>query len=127
MVDELAEYENKVDSNIQRNEKYIKEFKEWLIEKGLTKKTISKHLCHVGIYVDDFLNYYDIIKIEDGTKEVVGFLDGWYARRCLRPSKGAIKEMAASLKKFYQFMSEKGYVKVEDYDDMCSVIKEILD
>ena len=35
--------------------------------------------------------------------------------------------MVASLKKFYQYMSENNYVSVEDYKDMCSFIKDSMD
>ena len=35
----MVDYEIKVEENRKRNEKYIKEFEEWLNEKGLVKKT----------------------------------------------------------------------------------------
>ena len=36
----MNDYENMVEKNKLRNEKYINEFEEWLEEKGLVKKTI---------------------------------------------------------------------------------------
>ena len=39
----------------------------------------------------------------------------------------SIKETAASIKKFYQYMSENNYVSVDDYKELCSFIKENMD
>ena len=58
---------------------------------------------------------------------VHSFLDGWFIEKCLWASKNSLKETAASIKKFYQFMSENNYVNVDDYKDMCSFIKENMD
>lgn len=59
----MEEYEQKVEQNQKRNKKYIKEFTEWLNEKGLSKKTIRKHLDNVKLYINEYLNYYDAIKV----------------------------------------------------------------
>ena len=123
----MVDYEIKVEENRKRNEKYIKEFEEWLNEKGLVKKTIRRHLSNVDLYIDDYLNYYDVTKVEDGISSVHSFLDGWFIEKCLWASKNSIKEMAASIKKFYQYMSENNYVSVADYKNMCYFIKENMD
>lgn len=123
----MEEYEQKVEQNQKRNKKYIKEFTEWLNEKGLSKKTIRKHLDNVKLYINEYLNYYDVIKVEDGIEEVDDFLEGWFIEKCLFATKTSLKETAASLKKFYQYMSEYNYVKKEDYKQLCSVIKDNMD
>ena len=123
----MFDYDKKVEENRKRNEKYIKEFEKWLNEKGLVKKTIRKHLNNVDLYINDFLNYYDITKVEDGVNLVYSFLDGWFIEKCLWASKNSLKGTAASIKKFYQYMSENNYVSVVDYKDMCSFIKENMD
>lgn len=123
----MEEYEQKVEQNQKRNKKYIKEFTEWLNEKGLSKKTIRKHLDNVKLYINEYLNYYDVIKIEDGIEEVDDFLEGWFIEKCLFATKTSLKETTASLKKFYQYMSEYNYVKKEDYKQLCSIIKDNMD
>lgn len=107
--------------------KFMKEFEEWLTNKGLVNKTISKHVSNADLYINDFLNYYDITKMEDGMDEVYSFLNGWFIEKCMWSTKSALKEMSASIKKFYECMSELGYVKVEDYKDMCFMIKDNMD
>lgn len=121
------DYELKIKQNINRNEKFIQEFESWLIEKGLVKKTIKKHLNNASLYINDYLNYYDITKMEDGITSVYSFLDGWFIEKCLWSSKNSLKEMSASIKKFYQCMSEKNYVSKEQYKGLCDFIKENMD
>ena len=123
----MDEYEIKIETNKKRNEKYVKEFEKWLKEKDLVDKTIRKHLANVDLFINDYLNYYYIIKVEDGMDEVYSFLSGWLIEKCLWTSKNSLKETAASIKKFYQYMSENNYVRAEDYKEMCYDIKMNMD
>lgn len=123
----MEDYEIKLEENTKRNEKYIKEFEKWLNEKGLVNKTIKKHLNNTDLYINDYLNYYDIIKAEEGIYEVYSFLNGWFIEKCLWASKSSLKEMTASIKKFYQYMSENNYVSTKDYKIMCDIIKENME
>ena len=120
----MFDYDKKVEKNIKRNEKYIVEFELWLKDKGLVNKTIKRHLDNISLYLNDYLNYYDITKMEDGIDEVYSFLNGWFIEKCLWASKNSLKETAASIKKFYECMVELGYVKEEEYKFLCNVIKD---
>lgn len=119
--------EKKVERNVKRNEKFISEFENWLNEKGLAKKTIRRHVNNASLYINDYLNYYDVIKMEEGVHYVHGFLDGWFIEKCLWSSKNSIKETAASIKKFYECMSEKEYLRQEEYKKLCREIKDNMD
>ncbi len=123
----MSDYDKKVEENRKRNEKYMKGFELWLNEKGLAKKTIRKHLSNVDLYINDYLNYYDITLVEEGMSSVYSFLNGWFIEKCLWASRNSIKETATSIKKFYQYMSENNYVAVNDYKEMCDCIKENMD
>ena len=116
--------ERKLEKNKKRNEVYIQEFEFWLKEKDLVPKTIQKHIDNIELYLNDYLNYYEITKMEEGIFEVYSFLNDWFIRKCLWASKSSIKENASTIKKFYQCMSEKGYVKVDDYKLLCEEIKD---
>ena len=119
--------EKKVERNVKRNEKFISEFENLLNEKGLAKKTIRKHVNNASLYINDYLNYYDVIKMEEGVHYVHGFLDGWFIEKCLWSSKNSIKETAASIKKLYECMIEKVYLKQEEYKKLCREIKDNMD
>ena len=119
--------EENLKENKKRNKKFIKEFDEWLTNKGLSNKTIENHVGNAHFYINDYLNYYEITKMEDGMNEVYSFLNGWFIDKCLWATKNSLKEMSASIKKFYECMSELGYISFEDYKEMCSEIKDNMD
>ena len=103
-------------------------FEKSLEEKQLTAKTIRKHVSNIDFYLNDYLTYYDeIIKMEDGTQYTRSFLGDWFIRKAMWASKSSIKEMASSLKKFYEYMSALGFVKISDYQEMCYEIKDNMD
>ena len=124
----LDEREKQLKENTKRNEDYLKMFEKSLEEKQLTAKTIRKHVSNIDFYLNDYLTYYDeIIKMEDGTQHTRSFLGDWFIRKAMWASKSSIKEMASSLKKFYEYMSALGFVKISDYQEMCYEIKDNMD
>ena len=124
----LDERENQLKENTKRNEDYLKMFEKSLEEKQLTAKTIRKHVSNIDFYLNDYLTYYDeIIKMKDGTQYTGSFLGDWFIRKAMWASKSSIKEMASSLKKFYEYMSALGFVKISDYQEMCYEIKDNMD
>lgn len=120
-------YAQNLEKNNKRNEKFLEIFEDWLNDEKLAKKTIRKHLNNADLYINDYLNYYETTKMEDGISMVYSFLDDWFIRKCMWSSITSIKETAASIKKFYQCMSEKGYIKNEDYKFICQIIKSHMD
>lgn len=124
----LDEIEKQLKENTKRNEDYLKMFEKSLEEKQLTAKTIRKHVSNIDFYLNDYLTYYDeIIKMEDGTQYTGSFLGDWFIRKAIWASKSSIKEIASSLKKFYEYMSALGFVKISDYQEMCYEIKDNMD
>lgn len=119
--------EKKIKENQKRNKKFMKEFEEWLKEKSLSDKTIKKHLSNVDLFINDYLNYYDIETAEEGINSVYSFLSGWFIEKCMWATPYTTKEEAASIKKFYAYMSEKGYVEKEDYKFLCEELKDSMD
>ena len=126
-MDNYKEWEKKIEANHKRNEKFIQEFEEWLNQKGFVKKTIRKHINNASLYINNYLNYYDAAKMEVGVYSVHGFLDEWFIEKCLWSSRNSLKETAASIKKFYECMSEKEHVKKDDYKSLCREIKDNMD
>ena len=77
------DYDKKMEKIIKTNEKYLDEFEKWLENKKLNPKTINRHVSNAYLYINDYLNYYDVIKVEDGIGSVYSFLDGWFIEKCL--------------------------------------------
>lgn len=123
----MEDMEKKIKENQKRNKKFMKEFEEWLKEKSLSDETIRKHLSNVDLFINDYLNYYDVETAEEGIDSVYSFLSGWFIEKCMWATPYKAKEEAASIKKFYAYMSEKGYVEKEDYKFLCEELKDNMD
>ncbi len=123
----MDNYDAKVAKNTKRNEKFINEFNKWLKKKNLSAKTIRKHLNNIDLYLNYYLNYYEIIKMEDGIRLSYDYFDDWFIRKCAFASVTSLKENVASVKKFYECMCEKKYVTENDYKNLCKMIKENMD
>lgn len=106
------------------NSELIEDFKTWLITKKLSPKTVEKHLSNVDFYINEFLLYEDAIEAKNGVGSVSMFLGYWFIRKAIWASQSSIKENASSLKKFYQYMFEKGFIEQQDLDELKLTIKE---
>lgn len=122
----MENWEKKVEENRKRNEKFVNEFDSWLSEKGLAKKTIKKHLNNIDLYINDYLNYYEITTMEKGVTKAYIFLNDWFIRKCCA-TKTSISENAESIKKFYKCMCELGHVSKEDYEFLDTSISDNMD
>ncbi len=123
-MDSYEQYEQKCKKIRKDNESILNDFQKWLSDSKLSKKTINKHISNVEFYINDFLLYEDAIEASNGTSEVEMFLGYWFIKKAMWANKTAIKENAASLKKFYQFMLEKRKISKESFEDMKETIKE---
>ena len=106
------------------NSELIEDFKTWLTTKKLSPKTVEKHLSNVDFYINEFLLYEDAIEAKNGVGSVSMFLGYWFIRKAIWASQSSIKENASSLKKFYQYMFEKGFIEQQDLDELKLTIKE---
>jgi hypothetical protein len=118
------QYEKECKRIRKENENLLIDFKKWLSGKKLSKKTIDKHVSNVDFYINDFLLYEDAIEAADGVSSMGMFLGYWFIRKAMWSSKAAIKENAASLKKFYEFMLEKKKFSKESFEYLKETIKE---
>jgi predicted DNA-binding protein (MmcQ/YjbR family) len=122
---ELEELERQADKIREVNKVHLSEFEKWLVDKSLTKKTIENHVDNVEFYINMYLLRYEIQDVTDGCFQgnLDGFLGDYFIRKCTWASCAHIKGNAASFKKFYTFMFEKGVIKQSDYDELCESIK----
>ncbi|MCD7808230.1 MAG: hypothetical protein LUH02_02730 [Erysipelotrichaceae bacterium] len=121
---DFEEHEKLANEIRKENEKYLDLFEQSLINAGLVKKTIRKHMNNIDFYLNDFLTYYEPVKMEDGCCRVDDFLGDWFIRKAMWATKDSINSNCASLKKFYKLMLDYGYIKAEDYKELLLTIKE---
>lgn len=106
-MEKLTKREMKLQENDKKNEEYLKEFVTWLNSKSLSSKTIKKHIENADVYLNYYLTNSNVIPMEYGWDQTYTFLSDWGIRKNLFISKTSLKETATSIKKFYEYMSEK--------------------
>ena len=124
MSKEFEEYERACVKIKEDNAKLLADFEQWLGQKGLAKKTITEHVKNADFYINTFLLHEEAIPARDGAIHLSTFLGLWFVRKALWASRTSIKENAATLKKFYTFMREKGQIDADDLQELKDTIKE---
>ena len=122
-MDDYAQYELDCERIKETNETLLADFENWLEKSNLSDKTINKHVENVDFYINEFLLYEDAIEAQDGVGSLDMYLGYWFIKKAMWASRAAIKSNAASLKKFYTFLYERGMVSKEDLDDLKETIK----
>ena len=124
MTDDYAKYENECERIREENADLLKQFADWLSAKGLSDTTVRRHCENMDFYLNHFLLYEDAEEAASGVSRVGMFLGYWFIRKAMWANQSAIKSNAASLKKFYAFMLDKGKVEKDDLDDLKDEISE---
>lgn len=109
-VMDYEKYERECKRIRRKNEKLISDFKKWLLGQSLSLKTIDKHASNVDFYVNEFLLYEDVVEAAEGADEIGTFLGYWFIKKAMWAGRTAIKQNAASLKKFYQLGLSQSFV-----------------
>lgn len=121
---DFEEHETFEKETIKENRKYLDLFEQSLINAGLSKKTIRKHVNNIDLYLNEFLLYCEPLKMEDGCFAVDDYLGDWFIRKVSWASEDSINSNCASLKKFYKLMLDNGYIKAENYKKLLLTIKK---
>ena len=108
----------------EANERLLNDFGAWLKLSGLSEKTINNHISNIDFYINKYLLYEGATEAKDGVNTVGMFLGYWFIRKAMWASPSSIRGNAASLKKFYAFLQEKGLIDKEDLNDLEKEIKE---
>ena len=109
----------------------LENFIEKLINDNLSKKTINTHLNNVYLFVNRFLPYYwdEINKLDivDLMQSIDEYFSDWYIRKHLFSNENSIKSSLSSIKKFFKFLLEIGYIDKITYELIVETIKENKD
>ena len=124
MTDEYEQYERAGQAIREENASLLEDFSSWLRAKGLSDTTVKKHGDKIDFYINEFLLYEDATPPAKGVDEVGMFLGYWFIQKAMWASQSSMRSYAASLKKFYQFMVERGSVDQEALNELNVRIKE---
>lgn len=124
MTIDYDELEKACEQIIEENQRLLEAFEKALSAKGLSQKTIKNHLDNVDFYVNQYLLHTDAVQARDGITDVSMFFGYWFIRKAMWASESSMRSIAASLKKFYAFLVERGDVDAEDLAGLKAEIKE---
>lgn len=127
VIFDVAQYEENIASEQEKNQQYLNLFAEDLLAAGLKDKTIAQHVGNASYYLSRFLLHYNGYTMEQGARKIGFFLGYYYISKCLWTKPANIKTTAASLKKLYKSMLDHGKIQQEDYGFLCKDIKENMD
>ena len=123
------EYEQKCSEIQMRNKVYLDEFIEDLSKAGLKEKTINRHTYNVEFYLNTYLLREEPLEMVSGADSfhINNFLGYFFIRKCMWSTPGSIKSNAASIKKFYKSMLERGHIEKSNYTELTDTIKYNLE
>ena len=107
----------------EENAALLEEFAAWLASRGLGAKTVDRHVGNVGFFVNQYLLYDGAVRPQDGWHMIDSFLGYWFIRKAMWASPASIRSNAASLKKFYAFLREKGIVDIVVLEAVRETVK----
>ena len=122
--DDFKEYEQACVKLKGENKPLLEDFEQWLAGKGLAKKTIKRHTENIDFYINDYLLYDDAVPASEGVISVLMFFGYWFPRKAMWASPTSVREISASLKKFYTFMHKTGQIDADDLAELKETIKE---
>lgn len=123
-MDDYKKYEADCQKIRKANQKLLTDFEGWLKLSGLSEKTIKNHVSNIDFYINEYLLYEGAVEAKDGVDRVSDFLGYWFIKKALWASRSSIKANASSLKKFYNFLLEKGLIELDDLQELRETIKE---
>lgn len=121
-----TDYERESQAIQAENSEVLEAFESWLNGKNLSGSTVKKHRDNIDFYINEFLLYEEPKRPVEGVDEVRLFLGYWFIRKAMWANETTIRSTAASLKKFYDFMAERGHVTPDAVKELKETIKEEL-
>ena len=117
------------DEIVKKHKHLLEKFIEKLINDGLSKKTINTHFNNIDLFVNCYLPYYwedEINKLDivDLMQAINEYFSDWYIRKVLFSSISNMKSSFTSIKKFFKFLLEIGYIDKLVYELVIETIKE---
>lgn len=111
----------------ETNNQLLDLFAEELENSGLKDKTINRHLTNVDFFLNEYLIRVDTLPMEEGIDMLDDYLGNFFIRKCMWSTPGSIKSTAASIKKFYKCMLDHGKISKQDYESLCTCIKDSME
>ena len=105
------------------NESYLASFADYLRRKGLSERTVNKHIDNVSLFLNVYLLNEDIPPLPGGCLMMDDYLGRYLIERPVYTYPKMISDSATSLKRFYKHMLEEGQIYKEGYSALLEDIR----
>ena len=119
----MTDYDRACEALLEENAELLDDFVGWLQGQELSEATIKRHRSNIDLYINYYLLDEQVTAAADGADDVGSYLSFWFIRK-VSASEWATRSNAASLKKFYGFMVERGHVE-PDRNSMPSALARV--
>lgn len=118
---------DKYDQRVKMNEYVVHCFKASLTKDELSVRTIKKHIENAELYLD-FLAFNLEKDYKEGVQsDCLSQFFGYHLIYKCGFKANDMKEMSASLKKFYQYLLNNNEISSSDYKEMKLILKDHLE
>lgn len=93
----------------------IKQFYEALVSAGKHRSTAQAHVRNLSVYADYIAQYYSRSLLAGDYATLDEYLFFYYPRRVSRTSPRRAREFCTSVKQFYAFLQQQGYIDSTDF------------
>ena len=118
--------ENTYEAIRLENAGYLLWFKDYLVDHGLSIKTVDRHLNNLDFFLNDFLLHDEFRHMEDGLFTMDEYFGDYFVRNYKKATAGSVKSNVESIKKFYLCMFEHQKIKTSEYMELSKGIKIML-
>lgn len=113
---------------LESNGKLLAAFKKHLTEeKGLSEKTVKRHVEQLDFYLNVYLAEYIEVTPIDSVDSAGNFLGHFFVQKNLLSSQTSLKQNGSALKKLYQFLYEAGELSKNSLLDVNEFINAGLE
>lgn len=106
------------------NDKYLTMFEDEMDSDGVEEMTLRRHLANAELYLDKYLLERESLQMPDGPAEFAGFMTRVYIKNPENVDPAGVKNMCASIQKFYHCMMKNDRIFPADYQELCRVIRD---
>ena len=122
----MKNYEIEIGKIKEENEKLLKDFSKWLLDKKLKQNTIEKHIFNVNFFINEFLLTNNVISPNNGFEYIDEYFGNWFIKKAIWSTNIQIKNNSSSIKKFYSFLHAKNIITKHEFLKINNIFKKRL-
>ena len=124
----MDDFDNQCKAIEEHNKPILDGFAAWMIDLGLSPKTVRNHVDNVNFFSSFLVSNEDLKRLDEAEEsDISTFLGFWFHRKAMWSSVESTKSNIASFKKFFRWMRDTHAMPSDVVDDILITLKEDRD